>query len=96
MKHLFFSVLTLVVLVSTSCETEEQKKLKLEAIKARRYSDSLNYVGKEVDKYLECQIKLLKVGASKEKACMQCKEIWQEGFYFDSMGQANATSKSNK
>ena len=90
-EKLVIAISVLFIIALGSCETEEQKKLKLNAIKARKYSDSINYVSEQVDNYFECQIKLLKAGASKEKACMECKEIWQKGFYFDSINQANDT-----
>jgi PBP1b-binding outer membrane lipoprotein LpoB len=94
MKTTIYSALILSAMVLTSCQTEEQRKLTEERIKAERTRDSIDKINKELLPYLDCEMRLLLVGASKEEACQKCKEIRPKGFYYDSINKLADTTKT--
>lgn len=93
MKTTIYSALILSAMLLASCQTEEQRKLTEERIKAERVRDSIEKVNKELLPYLDCEMRLLLVGASKEEACQKCKEIRPKGFYYDSINKLADTTK---
>jgi len=94
MKTTIYSALILSAMFLASCQTEEHRKLTEERIKAERTRDSIDKVNKELLPYLDCEMRLLLVGASKEEACQKCKEIRPKGFYYDSINKINDTTKT--
>lgn len=95
MKTTIYSALILSAMVLTSCQTEEQRKLTEERIKAERFHDSIKKVNKELLPYLDCNVRLMMAGASKEEACQKCKEIRPKGFYYDSINTATEQAKAD-
>lgn len=94
MKTTIYSALILSIMILASCQTEEQRKLTEERIKAERVRDSIEKVNKELLPYLDCEMRLLLAGASKEEACQKCKEIRPKGFYYDSINKLADTTKT--
>lgn len=94
MKTTIYSALILSTMILASCQTEEQRKLTEERIKAERVRDSIEKVNKELLPYLDCEMRLLLAGASKEEACQKCKEIRPKGFYYDSINKLADTTKT--
>ena len=94
MEKLIIAMSVLAIISLGSCETEKQRKLKEERIKAERVRDSIEKVNKELLPYLDCEMRLLFAGASKEEACQKCKEIRPKGFYYDSINKLTDTTKT--
>ena len=92
MKKVIITSLTIFTL--TSCQTEAGRKATEERIKAERVNDSIKKVNKELMPYLDCTIKLMSAGASKEEACQKCKEIHPKGYYYDSINSTIDTTKT--
>lgn len=78
-----------------SCQSEAGKKAEMERIKAERAYDSIKVVGKAKIDFFECQEKLLILGADSDSAKCKCREIYPEGFYYDSIDKANKNKQSD-
>lgn len=95
-EKLFVAMSILAIISLGSCQTEAGRKATEERIKAERVRDSIEKVNKELLPYLDCNVRLMLAGASKDEACQKCKEIRPKGFYYDSINQANTdTTKKN-
>ena len=84
-----------IALIVSSCQTEAGRKATEERIKAERVNDSIKKVNKELLPYLDCNVRLMLVGASKEEACQKCREIHPKGFYYDSINAAIEQAKAD-
>lgn len=84
-EKLLIAISVLAIIALGSCQSEAGKKAEMERIKAERAYDSIKKVGDAKIKYYSCQEELMLVGASKDTAECKCKELYYEGFYYDSI-----------
>lgn len=84
-EKLLIAVSVLAIIALGSCQSEAGKKAEMERIKAERAYDSIKVVGQAKIKFYECQEKLLIAGADADTAKCKCKELYYEGFYYDSI-----------
>jgi hypothetical protein len=78
-----------------SCQSDAGRKAEMERIKAERAYDSIKVVGKAKIDFYNCQEKLLIVGADPDTAKCKCREIYYEGFVYDSIDNANEQKKTD-